>query len=575
MTLGLKGPYCFQFFLASFLLILGFFLSSSSSVQAANYTASVSQNGGTDWMSGEQVTVSWTGSGVTNPVLGLVTLRNINTNHEYTMWISTSSGNYKNGSRSWTVNRVLPDGTTIESGVYRAVVTLIECLGGTNCDTATGQTSSVFNILPVANSACQVIYSATGNGGGSVVGPSPNPIPYGQSGRVFFTANGSLNEVKKFFLNGQRITPVPASPYSLSCQGSPFDVIVEFGPKDTCQVTYSAIGSGGNISGPATNPLVSGQTGSVTYSPINSNYEVKEFYRDNVKITPMPGSPYSFTCQGQPIDVKVVFGLKNTCPVTYSVIGLGGTMSGPTTNPLTMGQTGSVTYSPTIPLYEVKEFYRDNVKITPVPLSPYSFTCQGQPIDVKTVFGPKDGCPITITKTPENGGTVATNNIYNGFIPRGITGSVNIADGNDGYVVSKIVKNRQVQPLETTRVAFLCDLTATPAPSHTLSIEYRQAAYRVISKVVGSGNGTINPLGASYYNNNQNAVYRMVPGTNNKVLAVFVDGNNLGSRTSYTFQPTTDKTRTIEASFIYSKYGVVHRQLASIAEAIKGLFVFR
>ncbi|OHA58467.1 MAG: hypothetical protein A2571_01670 [Candidatus Vogelbacteria bacterium RIFOXYD1_FULL_44_32] len=185
-----------------------------------------------------------------------------------------------------------------------------------------------------------------------------------------------------------------------------------------------------------------------------------------------------------------------TCPVTVRVASGSGTAYA-NTSPIASGQTTNIFYNPATNYqassarYQVGSGSWTNVTLNATGGHFTSPACTasgntGQTITAEVNFTSAGGCPLNITKSPTNGGTVNITNLVNGKIPAGQSSNIT-ATANTGYTFSSFVGANSV----SGNVATVSCPTGSTATKN-LTVNFTASSCLVTGTVTG-GNGTITP----------------------------------------------------------------------------------
>ncbi|MCR5775657.1 MAG: hypothetical protein K6G42_11295 [Lachnospiraceae bacterium] len=175
--------------------------------------------------------------------------------------------------------------------------------------------------------------------------------------------------------------------------------------------------------------------------------------------------------------------------------------------------------------------------------------------NIQAVFD-KKGVKVTINKNINEGGQVSGDGTYNNGDT--VKVSVSIANGYrfDGwYLNNQKVSNAMEYKIENVDR----DLNFT-----AMFYKNGQKMYTITSGVAQQGKGgVISPQGATYVQEGSSFTYVIAPGNGYKILAVAVDGQQVGAVKTYTFTNVTSD-HTIAVAFAPDSNAVVKKSMEKI-----------
>ena len=453
-----------------------------------------------------------------------VNVENIAPTPTYTITVNAGNGGSVSPNGTQTVN---------EGGNFTFIVAPNDCyevssvtVNGTPVTlTATNQ-YTINNITANQNVNATfglISYSVTtfaGNGG-TITG-APTSVNCGE-GYTFTVTPNDCYEIASVTVNGTPVTPTN-NIYTIANVAEAQSINATFG-LISYSVTTSA-GNGGTITGAPTS-VNCGEGYTFTVTP-NDCYEIASVTVNGTPVTPT-NNIYTIANVAEAQSINATFGL-----ISYSVTtsaGNGGTITGaPTSVNCGEGYTFSVTLND---CYEVASVTVNGTPVTPTN-NIYTISNVTEAQSINATFGL---ISYSVTTSAGNGGTIT-----------GAPTSVNCGEGytfsvtlNDCYEVASVTVNgTPVTP--TNNIYTISNVTEPQSINATLS----QISYTITASA-GNG-GTISNAGSTTVNCGEDITYTITPDEGYMISDVRVDGQTVGSVSSYQFTNVI-ANHTISATF--------------------------
>ena len=155
----------------------------------------------------------------------------------------------------------------------------------------------------------------------------------------------------------------------------------------------------------------------------------------------------------------------------------------------------------------------------------YTFTVTGSRNLVANFQAQPQQYNISVSANPSNGGSVSGGGTYS----QGTTCTVR-ATANNGFLFTNWTENG-------TQVSTNATYSFTVTNNRNLVAHFAQSTYTIHASA--GANGTITPSGAITVTHGASQSFAMIPDNDFMVQDVYIDGNSVGSMTSYTFTNVT------------------------------------
>jgi len=390
----------------------------------------------------------------------------------------------------------------------------------------------------------RIIYTVTATAGanGSVTPSGLSNVNYGDEMTYTITPATGF-KIEDVLVDSVSVGPVTS--YTFSSVTAGHVVSATFSPI-IYTITASA-GANGTVTPAGPSSVIHGDNLTCTIAP-NPGYKVANVLVDNVSVGPV--SSYTFSSVTAAHTISATF-----TQIVYTftaTAGAGGTISPAGSVNVNHGDNLTYNIAPANG-FKIADVLVDNVSVGAI--AAYTFSSATSAHTINATFA-----PIIYTVT-------ATSGVNGSITPSGVS-SVNHGGSqtysitpDQGYKVADIlVDNASIGAVSTYTFS---NVTTDHSIIVTFTPLVANVDYFVITATPGA-NGTMTPTGAVQAVTGSNTTFAINPAVGYKVNRVLVDGVNMGSITSYTFNNVT-ANHTITASFSAITY-----KLTPIYDATKG-----
>ena len=415
---------------------------------------------------------------------------------------TSGTGNYQ---YNWSTNATTQSIAVTSDGNY--------CVTTTDSNNCTAMACSSFSLPDIDIIISNVEHgSISGNGS----------VEYGRD-YTFTVVPDNCYEITSVTVNGTPVTPTN-NIYTISNVTEPQSINATFS-----QISYTitaSAGNGGTINGAPTS-VNCGEGYTFTVAP-NDCYEVASVTVNGTPVTPT-NNIYTISNVTEPQSINATFGL-----ISYSVTtsaGNGGTITGAPTS-VNCGEGYTFTVAPN-DCYEVASVTVNGTPVTPTN-NIYTISNVTEAQSINATFGL---ISYSVTTSAGNGGSIT-----------GAPTSVNCGEGytfsvtpNDCYEVASVTVNGT--PVTPTNNIYTISNVTEP---QSINATFTQISYTITASA-GNG-GTISNAGSTTVNCGEDITYTITPDEGYMISDVLVDGQSVGTQSSYTFT-NVDADHTISATF--------------------------
>ena len=291
-------------------------------------------------------------------------------------------------------------------------------------------------------------------------------------------------------------------------------------------VITSSAGANGSITPSAT--VNHGSSSTFTITPA-ANYHVADVLVDGKSVGTL--TSYTFTDVTAVHTISVTFAI-NTYAITSSVGGANGSITASAT--VNHGSNSTFTITPNAN-YHVSDVLVDGTSVGPV--TTYSFNNVTAVHAISVTFAINT---YAITSSAGANGAITASATVN----HGSNSTFTITPNANYHVVDVLVDGNSVGTLASYTFT---DVTA----AHTISVTFAINTYAITSSA--GANGAI--TASTTVNHGSNSTFTITPNANYHVFDVLVDGNSVGTLTSYTFTDVS-AVHTISATFAINTYAI-------------------
>ncbi|MBU5638894.1 hypothetical protein KOM00_19395 [Geomonas sp. Red69] len=370
----------------------------------------------------------------------------------------------------------------------------------------------------ISVSFTQITYTITQSAGEGGVNYPNTPAYIGYGGNATYTIQPSPGyHVTDVLVDGVSVGAV--STYTFTNVTADHTIQSVFGLNPTVTITATA-GDNGTISPAGAVPVVSGKSITFTFTPAAA-YRVADVVVDNVSKGPL--SSYTFTnvsAQDHTITVSFTF----DSYIISTNAGAGGTIS-PSANVAVAkgGDSPMYTVTPN-PGYLIVSVGDNGRQLAKEPTAPYTYTFTN--VTANHVLSAAFRLQ-TFTITPIVGANGSMSPAYAVYPTYGASQYCTIT-ANPGYHVKDVlIDGTSVGPVTSYNFT---NITA----NHTIESIFEANPAVTVTAGAGAG-GTITPSGAISALTGTSPTFTFTPDSGYRIAAVTVDGNSVGTPSSYTF----------------------------------------
>jgi len=387
----------------------------------------------------------------------------------------------------------------------------------------------------------QITTTHSANGSLSPVDPL---VTHGDSQTIAFTPDTDYH-VSLVMVDGISVTPLPTTSYTFTNVIEEHEIFVQFTHDDVhFTATVNPTTGGGMITGGASQTVPYDGDAIVITVP-DTGYKILSYTRPGVGDVSL--SDPSFTVQHIISDTNIIVNFE---PDTYNIsVTKSGTGNGTATvNKSTAHYLESVelTYTPDANS-RVTQLDIDGMVITPVPASPYTFSCEpnNMTVDVEFTLNPKI--------TSSSGANGAISPLGDTYVSYGANKSFNMAADTNYTIDTVTVDGTVVTPTVVSTNVWSYEIANVTA-DHTINVTWKLAEYTIVSGC--NDYGSVSPVGSHQVTALTNYTVNFTPVTGYEVSHIVLDGTDTPyTSNSYTFTSVTGP-HTITVPFTIKHYTI-------------------